>query len=671
MAAKRLVLLLAGLLLAALRPAPAPAAHDGSYAPESYLVYYGHWDDVQIQKARGFDLIVLHPGRDLTNITKAQIQDLKNGADGKPGTEDDAKVITYISIGEADHIPFGPAKPGEPGTGPVYWDKDKGIVPMNNGYPSWLLDHRSYRFGKKGFYAWKPDGNPDIVEGHDGVPDENGRWGSYFVNVGDPGWQKLVLDRMRLMIEKFDPDGFFLDTLDSASEWGDYGWMQEAMAKFVRKIGDAFPERYMIGNRGFYLPKNYPDLVRPALDGLMFESFISEWDWYRKKGYLHNWLTQNHQILIKDVLPQAGKPDGFHLYMLNYLDPMQSDFFNLNADLYEVLKGVRYTSYISTPDLQKIFPKPEAYYSKEKAAALPEIKTFAIGEIGKGRYMASIEAASDDPGLTFGKDVFVDLRYSADKLPENELLLASRVEIDYDLLPVEKREGGYAVTVDSFGLHDFKEYYFYLKLIGRHPEVRTPVKRAILVTKGGKHPDVVTDLKAEGREKSVVLSWKTSQEGVERYNVYMGAHPQVLTKVDTVSEREAVVRELRNLEVYYFSVSAVDKDGAEGGLAYPVPAAPRKSAQPLPPKGLTVKPADGHGLFIKWKPSPDEQLAGYRVYCFRSDRRLRLPLKVDKKLNELTIPGLEPGKKYTVFVTAVDFDNIQSPPGKRRKAKVR
>ncbi|EIQ00637.1 hypothetical protein OpiT1DRAFT_05186 [Opitutaceae bacterium TAV1] len=38
------------------------------------------------------------------NITRAQVADLQNGANGLPGTADDIRVLGYISFGEDNHV---------------------------------------------------------------------------------------------------------------------------------------------------------------------------------------------------------------------------------------------------------------------------------------------------------------------------------------------------------------------------------------------------------------------------------------------------------------------------------------------------------------------------------------------------------------------------------------
>jgi len=80
---------------------------------KDYLCYYGNWDQEKLFRAKDFDLVILEP----SNITAAQISELKKGHDGIKGTDDDVIVIGYVSIGE-DHIGN---RTGD-GRGPCYYD---------------------------------------------------------------------------------------------------------------------------------------------------------------------------------------------------------------------------------------------------------------------------------------------------------------------------------------------------------------------------------------------------------------------------------------------------------------------------------------------------------------------------------------------------------------------
>lgn len=54
-----------------------------------YMIYYGALDDDIIEKAKQYEIVIVHPG--FGNITRAQVQEIQAG-----GT----MVFGYISVGE-------------------------------------------------------------------------------------------------------------------------------------------------------------------------------------------------------------------------------------------------------------------------------------------------------------------------------------------------------------------------------------------------------------------------------------------------------------------------------------------------------------------------------------------------------------------------------------------
>ncbi|PCI36664.1 MAG: hypothetical protein COB53_08805 [Elusimicrobia bacterium] len=597
------------VLLLLLLSVPAGAVHDASFAPKNYLVYYGSWGPTEIEKAKPFELIILHPGETMSNITPRLVKKLQRG--GK------TKVIAYVSIGESKTVPLGPAAAGE------------------KGFPSWFLD---------------ADKN--------GLPDENGRWGSYFVNAGDSAWKKNRITRMHAIKKRLHVDGFFLDTLDTASPWGKYGWMQKHMARFVWDIGSEFPKDLIIANRGLFLFQTFPKLIGPAIDGLMFESFISEWDWHRKVGVTHPWLKSNIDLMKTTLLPQAAKRNGFHLFLLNYVDPSQSDFYNLDADLHDALGTSKRTNYYTTPDLHRLEPPPETFYKKSKK--LPHIKTLEIDPMARGDFSASILLTGTQQ-LTLGVDYFLDLRYSGTRLREDQLLFAERIAIDSDILTLEDSSEGKTLRLKSYGLKKFKQYFFYLRVRGPNPKSKGPLVRKSVLTQGGPWPDTVSSVLIKPGDGHIDLQWEAPHAHISAYHVYMGAHPSAPNLMTTVKTTSARVEHLRNGNVYYFSVAAKDKKGRLGGLSRPKMGIPVATKGPLPPTRLTVTAGRGT-LKIQWDAPKTEGVNGYRLTCQRLNGGPRLPIKIPKEKTERTLSGLQRNAVYTVFVTAVGQDELQSIP---------
>jgi endo-alpha-1,4-polygalactosaminidase (GH114 family) len=559
------------------------------WPPVNYLVYYGGWDEDRIAQARGFDLVILHPGKTLSNITRETVRALQAGKDGVEGNADDISVIAYVSIGEDEEVPRGPGEPVKEEAGPVCkGDGGKGPVFIHNNYPPRYLDEMSYVLSDNGFFSRLPTGLPALRKGHDGIPDENGIWGSFYVNAGDPEWHKILIAKMHRLIQEFGVDGFFLDTLDTASPWGNYGWTQRDMALLVQRLHNRFNDRLIIVNRGLFLFENYADIMRSSIDGLVFESFLTEWNWGGKIGIASPYVRENNRILRQNILPQASKDDGFHLFFLNYADSGQKDFYSFLYDESELLSGTpAYSAYFTTPDLQSISPPPATYYAE---SSLPHLMDFSVIDDGKGSFTLSF-LLKDDAGQEAlpQKDFYFDARYSDRELARDSIPMAQSVDIDYSRISVERDYTGRTFSYTTSGLDKGKLYYFHGRIIGKSPKVKIPYKSAVLRSGEGDYP----------------------------------------------------------------------------GRSLPLISKPRHTP-PQPPSNLAVHVEEAT-LHVAWDKPAFNDLKEYRLYCFPSAKGLRLPYIVPQSQNSMDIPNLARGTSYTVFVTAVNSDNIESDPAEGGK----
>jgi len=299
---------------------PSPARSASSRLPvdssSDYLCYYGSWNNDNLFRAKDFDLVILEP----SNISAAQIGELKRGHDGVAGTDDDVIVVGYVSIGE-DHQG---GRKGD-GRGPCYWDYGTSSVAYTNaGFASWYLDD----------------------DNRDNKPDMNGSWGSYYVNAGDSSWRAFLKSSPagtdNILLTK-QCDGLFLDTIDTASPWypWPYRWMVVQMSDLVGWLHATYPEKYLIANRGLFyfdpdLATAYQHSIRPYIDGVMFES-------YYKEGDRMSWAAK--------VNAEATKPDGFRVIALDYYPSSQTAA--IDKQVAEVL-GLYWCDYISSSSLNEI-----------------------------------------------------------------------------------------------------------------------------------------------------------------------------------------------------------------------------------------------------------------------------------------------------------------------------
>lgn len=330
---------------------PPPVISKRGWSPAKYAAYYGAWQDAQVRLARDFDLVAFHPGDELENITKAQVQAVRRpDADGVGKT----RMCAYITIGE-DDSPLAPPNASDDRHGPVRWENGK-LFYTEKGYPARYVDDKD----------------------KNGKPDENGEWHSRYCYIGDPVWQNMLLARMHQIDETVGPvDGFFLDTVDTVSEPA-YSYMQGPMLDFLAKVRAAFPRAYLISNRGMCLIEYDAARFRRAINAVMFENLVTEWDDEHKAGIVSPDLADNAAYLKKIVGPQVRRADGFDLLVLDYADPAQLEYPYLMHLQREVLGDVPHSRYLSNIELDVFFPAP-ANFAPPPDKALPRVLSAKLG----------------------------------------------------------------------------------------------------------------------------------------------------------------------------------------------------------------------------------------------------------------------------------------------------
>ncbi len=100
--------------------------------------------------------------------------------------------------------------------------------------------------------------------------DENPIWGSFYVDVTQEGWRRLIVEQAGIyLVRGFN--GFFLDTVDTIDL---YPNARESMIEIIRALRDAYPNAVIVQNRGFSI---IDDTV-PLIDGVMAESLSTSYD---------------------------------------------------------------------------------------------------------------------------------------------------------------------------------------------------------------------------------------------------------------------------------------------------------------------------------------------------------------------------------------------------------
>jgi hypothetical protein len=299
---------------------------------ESYLVYYGEWDDEKIKKAAGRFALIVAAARSL------------NAAQLKTFHERQAKVFGYISIGEDGLTSTQGGQPAAgDGSGPRHWngseavsgddkkkDKDK-KKDEKKGVASYYVDE----------YECSDDGKK-CKPGHDGRADRNGAAdsGSLYVNAGDENWQKLVVaEAERLKAVGFD--GIFLDTLDTAGH-EELAWTRGGMRKLIVAL-HAVTKNILI-NRGLFFFADGPDApqaveIRQNIWGLMFEDFYTEIDHDKNIGIKSPYWVNNQTYVARLA--------GTQVLVLDYINSRQKNCQSLAAQQQAEADKAGWHNYVS------------------------------------------------------------------------------------------------------------------------------------------------------------------------------------------------------------------------------------------------------------------------------------------------------------------------------------
>lgn len=183
----------------------------------------------------------------------------------------------------------------------------------------------------------------------------NPNWpGAHYVDLRNPAWHALVLDRIIPDILADGFGGLFLDTLDDAAflEHADpvrNRGMVEAAAALVREIHARYPAIPLMLNRAYEVGA----LVADQLDAVLAESLASTYDFKSRRHHLRNKPDLDWGLARVAELRRLNP--RLRLYSLDYWDPADGEGV---AQLYDRERRAGFVPYVATIDLQHIVPEP-------------------------------------------------------------------------------------------------------------------------------------------------------------------------------------------------------------------------------------------------------------------------------------------------------------------------
>lgn len=195
----------------------------------------------------------------------------------------------------------------------------------------------------------------DQVKGWGILADENPNWpGSFYVDVRDRRWVKLVVEELVPALIRRGFDGIFLDTLDNpphlertdAKRWAG---MTDGAARLVKAIRTNWPRIRIMQNRAYeILPQ-----TAPVLTEALGESVYAGWDFEAKKP--HRQSDEDYRFQV-DALKAARKLNPkLGLHTLDYWDP--ADTAGIKS-IYALQRANGFSPYVSVVELDRLVPEP-------------------------------------------------------------------------------------------------------------------------------------------------------------------------------------------------------------------------------------------------------------------------------------------------------------------------
>jgi len=181
---------------------------------------------------------------------------------------------------------------------------------------------------------------------------ENRFWSSWVVDVRDPRWQSLLLEKLvpQVLLEGFD--GLFLDTFDSALALagdGDgrrFAGVDAALVEIVRHLRRTYPAVPIAVNRG--LPV-LPAIAR-EIDYILVEDLYSFYDPDRRRYRRVD--ADTRRILLDQVAAGRRVAPGLTVLTLDYAEADQID---LAREAIGFSRRQGFVPYVSTIALDQVF----------------------------------------------------------------------------------------------------------------------------------------------------------------------------------------------------------------------------------------------------------------------------------------------------------------------------
>jgi uncharacterized protein (TIGR01370 family) len=154
-------------------------------------------------------------------------------------------------------------------------------------------------------------GQPFLVEPNPDWPD------NVRVDVRDPRWQELLLEREVPRLLGLGFDGLMLDTIDTAPYLEDkdrarYGGSRQALRDWLKRLRERFPRAVVVANTSLALPD-----VAPFVDGLVVEGLFATYDFGRRA---YRATTERERVWKLAQIERARRIAPRPVFTIEYAD---------------------------------------------------------------------------------------------------------------------------------------------------------------------------------------------------------------------------------------------------------------------------------------------------------------------------------------------------------------
>lgn len=195
----------------------------------------------------------------------------------------------------------------------------------------------------------------DRVKGWGLLDQENPNWpGSFYVDLRDRRWVKLVVEELVPALLHAGFDGVFLDTLDNPphlerTDPKRWAGMTEAAARLVATLRTNWPRVPIMQNRAYEI---LPQTAR-MIDYALGESVFAGWDFAAKKPHLQS--EEDYRFQVEALTAARALNPALGVMTLDYWDP--TDLAGLRA-IYARQRANGFSPYVSVVELDRLVAEP-------------------------------------------------------------------------------------------------------------------------------------------------------------------------------------------------------------------------------------------------------------------------------------------------------------------------